>query len=212
MQRRRRPHKALWLPQRWSEISKSRKKTEFLHFIFFKSNHAGTFDRFCLFYQFQVCVYLFFRCLVNLVVELSWQPVTWAPDWYQTSTGRKLLCTLLEYYYSSVIQTLSLCFFAVCSNRRTSKKTSGHQSTSKHVSLILRKHSKLPMRNWVTSSYLSEVPDVKKVEGLKQLAFPHAKHVTARHQECPDVLQAQKLCWEDRKGWSEARAVWHPGV
>lgn len=133
-----------------------------------------------------------------------------APDWYQTSTGRKHLCTVLEYYYSSVIQTQSLCFFAIFSNRHSSKWT------SKHVSLILCKHGKgwrkLPLHNWATSSYLSKVPDVKKVEGLKQLAFPHAKHVAARQQERPDVLQAQKLCWEDRKGWSSVWAVWHPAA
>lgn len=82
--------------------------------------------------------------------------------------------------------------------------STGHQSTSKHVSLILRKHSKgwrkLPLRTRATRSYLSEVPDVEKVEGLEQLAFPHAKRFAARHQERPDVLQAQKLCWEERRG------------
>lgn len=51
-----------------------------------------------------------------------------------------------------------------------------------------------------TAAYLSKVPDVKKVEGLKQLALPHAKDVAARQQERPDVLQAQELRWEDRKG------------
>lgn len=50
------------------------------------------------------------------------------------------------------------------------------------------------------ASHLSEVPDVEKVEGLKQLAFPHAEHLGARHQEGPDVLQAQKLRWKDKQG------------
>lgn len=52
------------------------------------------------------------------------------------------------------------------------------------------------------SSYLSKVSDIKEVEGLKQLTLPHTEGVAARCQECPDVLQAQKLCWEDRKGSS----------
>ena len=53
-----------------------------------------------------------------------------------------------------------------------------------------------------TLSYLSKVPDVKKVKGLEQLAFLHPEYVTARCQESPDVLQAQELYWEDRKGSS----------
>lgn len=60
-----------------------------------------------------------------------------------------------------------------------------------------------PQRRVVASasaSHLSEVPDVEKVEGLKQLTFPHAKHLGARHQEGPDVLQAQKLRWKDKEG------------
>lgn len=48
--------------------------------------------------------------------------------------------------------------------------------------------------------YLSKVPDVKEVKGLKELAFLHAKDVAARCQESPDVLQAQELCRGDRKG------------
>lgn len=48
--------------------------------------------------------------------------------------------------------------------------------------------------------YLSKVPDVKEVKGLKELAFLHAKDVAARCQESPDVLQAQELCQGDRKG------------
>lgn len=46
--------------------------------------------------------------------------------------------------------------------------------------------------------YLSKVPDVKKVKGLEQLAFLHAKYLAARCQESPDILQAQEL-WKDRK-------------
>lgn len=55
-------------------------------------------------------------------------------------------------------------------------------------------------RRAAAASHLSKVPDVEKVEGLKQLAFPHAKHLGARHQEGPDVLQAQKLRWKDKEG------------
>lgn len=118
--------------------------------------------------------------------------------------------------YSSTITPVWFKLFASLLFSPTDTHQSGHQSTSKHVSLILCKHGKgwrkLPLHNWATSSYLSKVPDIKKVEGLKQLAFPHAKHVAARQQERPDVLQAQKLCWEDRKGWSSVWAIWHPAA
>lgn len=56
--------------------------------------------------------------------------------------------------------------------------------------------------------YLSKVPDVKKVKGLEQLAFLHAENLAARRQESPDVLQAQELCWEDRKGFICERVAW----
>lgn len=113
------------------------------------------------------------------------------------------LCTVLEYYYCSLIQTQSGCSFALYFNthQRPQEDIKARQS----VLLIQRKHSKgqqkLPRRSRATSSYLSEVPDVEKVEGLKEFTFPHAKDVAARQQERPDVLQAQKLGWEDRKGW-----------
>lgn len=81
---------------------------------------------------------------------------------------------------STRVLLLQCCF-------RHSSKTSGHQSA-----LILRKPQRRVAES-VAASHLSKVPDVKKVEGLKQLAFPHAKHLGARHQEGPDVLQAQKL-------------------
>lgn len=51
----------------------------------------------------------------------------------------------------------------------------------------------MQLRDWAMSSYLSKVSDIKEVEGLKQLTFPHTEGLVARHQECPDVLQAQKL-------------------
>ncbi len=57
-------------------------------------------------------------------------------------------------------------------------------------------------------SYLSKVPDVEKVKGLKQLAFLHAEHIAARYQESPDILQAQELCWEDREGSSVSESQW----
>ena len=47
------------------------------------------------------------------------------------------------------------------------------------------------------SSYLSKVPDVKKVKSLKEIAFLHGKYVTACRQECPDLLQAQELQREE---------------
>lgn len=53
-----------------------------------------------------------------------------------------------------------------------------------------------------TVPYLSKVSDVKKVKGLEQLTFLHAEYLAARRQEGPDVLQAQELCREDRKGSS----------
>lgn len=47
-------------------------------------------------------------------------------------------------------------------------------------------------------SHLSEVSDVEQVEGLEQLAPPHAEHVAACCQERSDILQAQELL-EDRE-------------
>lgn len=49
-----------------------------------------------------------------------------------------------------------------------------------------------------TAPHLSEVPDVKQVESLEQLALLHAEHLAARRQEGPDVLQAQELREESR--------------
>lgn len=49
-------------------------------------------------------------------------------------------------------------------------------------------------------SYLSKIPDVEEVEGLEQLTLLHAEDLAARCQESPDILQAQELCGEDRKG------------
>lgn len=66
--------------------------------------------------------------------------------------------------------------------------TPEHKPPSASVSLSVR-------------PYLSKVPDVKKVKGLEQLAFLHAECVAARCQESPDVLQAQELRREERKGF-----------
>lgn len=44
--------------------------------------------------------------------------------------------------------------------------------------------------------YLPEVPDVKKVEGVEQVALLHPERVAARRQEGPDVLQTQEL-WRE---------------
>lgn len=53
-------------------------------------------------------------------------------------------------------------------------------------SLLLRRRAVLP--------YLSKVPDIEKVEGLKQLSLLYAKYLAACYQESPDILQAQELC------------------
>lgn len=50
-------------------------------------------------------------------------------------------------------------------------------------------------------SYLPKVPDVKKVKSIEKIAFLHSKYLVARCQESPDVLQAQELHWDDRKGF-----------
>lgn len=55
-------------------------------------------------------------------------------------------------------------------------------------------------------SYLSKIPDVEEVEGLEQLALLHAEDLAARCQESPDILQAQELCGEDRKGSTVSEA------
>lgn len=55
--------------------------------------------------------------------------------------------------------------------------------------------------------YLSKVPDIKKVEGLEQLAFLHAEYVTACCQESPYILQTQELGWGDRKGFICERVI-----
>lgn len=62
--------------------------------------------------------------------------------------------------------------------------------------------SVLILCHWALLPYLSKVSDVEKVKGLEQLTFLHAEHLAARRQEGPDILQAQELCWEDRKGSS----------
>lgn len=43
------------------------------------------------------------------------------------------------------------------------------------------------------SHYLSEITDIKEIEGLKQDTLLHPKFFTARRQECTDILQAEKL-------------------
>ena len=47
------------------------------------------------------------------------------------------------------------------------------------------------VRGWTT--HLAEVPDVKEVEGVKQLAVAQAELVVAHFQKGPDVLQTQEL-------------------
>lgn len=42
-------------------------------------------------------------------------------------------------------------------------------------------------------THLAEVPDIKQVKGVKQLAVAKAKLVMAHLEECPDVLQTQEL-------------------
>lgn len=42
-------------------------------------------------------------------------------------------------------------------------------------------------------THLAKVPDIKQVEGVKELAVAKAKLVMAHLKECPDVLQTQEL-------------------
>lgn len=49
------------------------------------------------------------------------------------------------------------------------------------------------MLSKTTASHLPKVPHVKQIEGIKQLAVPQAELIMAHFQECPDVLQTQKL-------------------
>lgn len=42
-------------------------------------------------------------------------------------------------------------------------------------------------------TYFSEVPHVKEVEGVEELAVPEAELVMTHFEECPDVLQAKEL-------------------
>lgn len=44
-----------------------------------------------------------------------------------------------------------------------------------------------------TVAYLSKVPHIKQVEGLKEFTLLHAKYLIAGGEKCPDVLQAQEL-------------------
>lgn len=50
-------------------------------------------------------------------------------------------------------------------------------------------------------THLAEVPDIKQVKGVKQLAVAKAKLVMAHLEECPDVLQTQELQHREDKGW-----------
>lgn len=54
--------------------------------------------------------------------------------------------------------------------------------------------------------YLAKVPHIKQVKGVEQVAFLHSKFLAARHQESPDILQAQELCWEDSRETSVSEA------
>lgn len=50
------------------------------------------------------------------------------------------------------------------------------------------------------SPYLAKVPDIKKVKSVEQFALLHSEWVAARHQEGPNILQAQELHFEDKNG------------
>lgn len=49
------------------------------------------------------------------------------------------------------------------------------------------------MLSKTTASHLPKVSHVKQIEWIKQLAVPQAELIMAHFQECPDVLQTQKL-------------------
>lgn len=44
-----------------------------------------------------------------------------------------------------------------------------------------------------TTTHLPEVPHVKQVEGVEELAVPQTELVVAHLEKRPDVLQAQEL-------------------
>lgn len=59
------------------------------------------------------------------------------------------------------------------------------------------------MDGWaaVAGLYLSEVPNVKEVEGLKQFTLFEKKLCLTNSQKCPDILEAQELKADRRIHW-----------